>query len=214
MASRYATYIFFCLFTSLAIPNFGQIEVEARYENNDYINWNNKVISDVNGISTLYNSAPSYGLGLRYFIQPDKERQMYYYGFAGFSTSSSPVFYYRFSNLMAGLGLRFFPFNMEGDCDCPSFYQEGNLFSRGFNLSLGASYNSFQQSTHSRQSQLLVDAQAGVKIPLGKIIAVQPFIGFVFGTGVLNEDLLLSPTSTLNQIKAGLQFSFQKQARR
>lgn len=214
MVFRTSTYIAFIVLTAIGYPTFGQIELEARYENNDYINWNNQVISDVNGISTFYNSAPSYGLGLRYFMQPDKERQMYYYGFGGVSTSSSPVSYYQFSNLMAGLGLRFFPFNMEGDCDCPSFYQKGNFFSRGFNLSLGASYNSFGQNNHPRQSQLLADAQAGIKVPIGKYLAIQPFVGFVFGTGVINEDLLLSPKSTLNQIKAGLQISFQKQARR
>lgn len=209
-----STYLALILLLLSAFPTFGQFELEARYENNDYINWNNQVISEVNGISTYYTSAPSYGLGLRYFLQPDKERQMYYYGFAGVSTSSSPVSYYQFTNISAGLGLRFFPFNMQGDCDCPSFYQEGNFFSRGFNLSLGTNYNSFGQNKHPRQSQILVDAQAGIKIPLGKKLAVQPFVGFVFGTAVINEDLLLNPKSTLNQIKAGLQISIQKQSRR
>lgn len=211
--NTYLTILVFCI----ALQIQAQSEIEVRYESNDYINWNNKYIVDANGqIFDDYESRPSYGISYRYKIQPDKERQVIYYAGLGYSTNLANEAHYKISAISVGTGVRFFPFNMNADCDCPSFYQEGNLFSRGFFLSLGVSGASVKIYNQDSKIQALAEATAGVSIPISKTLNLQPFIGFAFGTGIVNQNLAPDPNpiSTLNQLRFGLQFSLQRAKRR
>jgi hypothetical protein len=46
------------------------------------------------------------------------------------------------------IGTAIYPFDFEGDCDCPTFSKEGGLFKKGFFLELipGASYQTFERT--------------------------------------------------------------------
>ena len=89
------------------------------------------------------------------------------------------------------LPFKFFPFNMEGDCNCPDFSLRNKFFEKHFFLQVnsGLFYNFFNsqfdenvQNVIRKQNNLSVflGVGAGISIPFGKNFILSPAINYLY----------------------------------
>lgn len=203
--SMKSVLLFFCFMATYSLS--GQINLSASFQSNNYLNWNDKDLSTANPqAQAAFNSLKGLGIDLEYSYLPDKERQLYFIGRLGSDISFSNQSYSKIIFPHAGAGILFYPFNMNGDCDCPRFHQEGTFFSRGFHFVLLANAGMFILKNEASQFQGLFEANFGINIPLGNTQAIAPFFGFALGTNVKNQYLEVPVKSTLNKLLFGIRY--------
>ena len=91
----------------------------------------------------------------------------------------------------------FYLFDLEGDCDCPTFSKDGNFIKKGFyvELSPGLSYatSTFKNRNDSPSNSYLVPSiglGVGVDIGLSDLLTITPMIRFRRHFGVQWENLI------------------------
>lgn len=129
------------------------------------------------------------------------------------------------------LNTHFYLFDLQGDCDCPTFSKSGDFFQKGFFLQLSPGISFFQYTIEqlSEAPRLQVDEShlaysmgigAGIDIGLSDIITLTPVAGFRYYLPSEWEGLDLavpleepatppSTESSIRQIRAGLRLGIR-----
>ena len=121
---------------------------------------------------------------------------IYQYVIEGKGLSLLPGFVYTLSKTHAGLSeftlnrigfelpFKIFPFNMEGDCNCPDFSLRNKFFEKHFFLMLNTGFNFSIKSNSFLENSRMVDINyklgigAGVSIPLAKNMIFSPGVNY------------------------------------
>ena len=169
----------------------------------DYPNWNNKPI-DMIPPQELAKFSDHAGLGVEYTKQLKKTSLNAIV--ASFAADYSLPFNRSgdFANVHLLAGYRFYPFNQE-DCDCPSFYQTGSIFSRGFNLTPRAGLNILWLIDDHFQYLFAGGVDMALDIPLNKTTTISPFAGINVTSYARNPALVQEyQKSNINSINLGV----------
>jgi hypothetical protein len=121
---------------------------------------------------------------------------------------------------------RIYPFDLQGDCNCPTFSRQGNLLQKGIWLAaLGGvtamdnriNFDLLQGVSVRRTLNVLVGVQAGIDLGLSERLTLSPFLGYNYLPDVAWPELstLLAPEllvtapaveSAVSTIQLGVRF--------
>ncbi len=86
------------------------------------------------------------------------------------------------------LNTNFYLLDLEGDCDCPTFFKSGDFFQKGFFLQVSPGVSCFQHTTQTRESAAVdieedtfafsIGVGAGLDIGLSDFVTLTPMAGF------------------------------------
>ena len=208
----------------------GQFGVRTKYNLNTFSNWDNFLKQNVN--SSADKIFPSnIEIGVDYWFRLKNYRIEFMPEIAmGLKTQST------YPSVGAETGFSYFAFNMnthiyafdlEGDCDCPTFSKQGPSLNKGFffNIAPGLIYNSKEISIEttgpsfkSNQVNLRIGIGAGFDIGISDLFTITPIIMYNIARGInfdelsnINTGLPFDDTyaSGLNQIQFQLRFGFR-----
>ncbi|WP_235295681.1 hypothetical protein [Portibacter marinus] len=177
----------------LAYPCFSQLGIHSRYQriNAELWNmWTNEEQLFTNG----------YEIGLDYWFRLKNYRIEFLPEIYAFrSTTSSERSTFRFSSLGLAANAHFYILDFIGDCDCPTFSKDGNLFTKGFYLSI-APLLEYQNKQVISGDPMIADFQnfgygatigAGVDFGVNDLITITPYVRFKFLPGSKWDTLAL-----------------------
>jgi hypothetical protein len=87
----------------------------------------------------------------------------------------------------AHLQWRIYPFDLQGDCNCPTFSRKGNLLQKGFWVAaIGGvtamdnriNFDILQGVSIRRSLSVMGGVQAGLDLGLSEVLTLSPFLGF------------------------------------
>lgn len=127
----------------------------------------------------------------------------------------------------AHLQWRIYPFDLQGDCNCPTFSRGGNILQKGFWLGVlgGVSamdnrinFDLLQGQSIRRTLNAHVGVQAGIDVGISERLTLSPFLGFNYWPAVSWPELstLLAPellvtapavASAVSTIQPGVRFN-------
>lgn len=161
---------------------FGQAGIKIGYSLAD----NSKVdeyLVDNNTDFNLFRNNYNIGIGYQYI-------------FEGTGMSLIPGLVYTFSKTKVGnaslkfnrfsfeLPFKFFPFNMEGDCNCPDFSMRNKFFEKHFFLLVNSGINYSIKNNSLVEDSVIKDVSysaglgSGITIPLAKNILISPAVNY------------------------------------
>jgi len=207
-----------------------QFGVRAKYNMNSFSNWNQFLENNVNGeTDEIFPS--NIELGVDYWFRLKNYRIEFMpeaaiglkteslYSAAGAATNFS---YFAFI-----LNTQIYAFDLQGDCDCPTFSKQGPSLNKGFFFTVapGLIYNTKELSVETEESSfksnqvnLRIGLGAGFDIGFSDLFTITPSIMYNIAPGIkFNElsniangiPLVDSRTSSLNQIQFQLRFGFR-----
>lgn len=128
--------------------------------------------------------------------------------------------------VLLSLPIHFYPLDIEGDCDCPTWGKDGSLIKKGFFLSLhpGVGFfnykNSFEPSptistasVNKQQLRAHLGIGAGLDIGMAKFLTITPYLNYIRHFDVdwdrlvidlAPSDEALDGVSNINQFLFGL----------
>lgn len=139
-------------------------------------------------------------------------------------------FEYRQNAYSLFLNTHFYVFDLQGDCDCPTFSKSGDFFQKGFFLQVSPGVSFFQYAIEelsedpglqADESQLAysIGVGAGIDIGLSDVLTLTPMAGFRYylpseweglDEVVQKEpDLPFTTESSIRQIWAGLRLGIR-----
>jgi hypothetical protein len=175
----------------------------AGYKFVDYPNWSNKSIlnSQIGEVADFKNHV---FFGIEYVKQLKKSSLNALVVLLNVDKSLASRSYANMSNISIQTGYRLYPFNQQ-DCDCPSFYQTGSIFSRGFNMTPRLGANLLKIKNQSSQLQIIGGVDLSLDIPLSKITGISPFVGISLTSYATNNQLIESDNlSNANSLLLGV----------
>jgi hypothetical protein len=200
---KYLLSTYFIIGVNCLIFCQSQIGGFLGYRFMDYPNWSGKPLlsSNVGEVAAFKNNI---AIGLEYTKQLNKTSLNSWVVTASIDKSLTNTTYANMGNFALQGGYRFFPFNQE-DCDCPSFYQTGSTFSRGFNITPHVGANALWISGQSIQIQMVGGVDVGLDIPLNKAYTISPFVG-INVTSYARHEGLGTPelSSNTNSLTVGI----------
>lgn len=197
----------FLITVLIFIYNFVQcqahIGLSAGYKFVDYPNWNYQPISNSqSGELAIFSN--NIFIGVEYIKQIKKTSLNAWVLQMNLDKSLSNITYANIINLSLQLGYRFYPFNQQ-DCDCPSFYQTGSVFSRGFNISPRIGTNTIKIIDEQYQFQIIGGVDLSLDIPINKFISIGPYTSISLTSYAKNYKLLeITRLSNANSIQIGM----------
>jgi hypothetical protein len=214
--------ISFIIFLNLAIFSFGQLDITLQYQSPSYANWEESVQSRFGNEEQLIDYA-IYG-GMAYRLYPTDIRLGilpeigYSYG-SGQAVDLSNTFNYSMSEVGIKVAAQLFPFDLYGDCNCPTFGRQNDFFQRAFYLKInaGAQYQRLQVQGMLEDANFafIAGGGAGLNIALSQLLTLAPEINFhkVFnakwdGFSELHDRTVANDKSNGNLFNVGLRFSF------
>ena len=111
-----------------------------------------------------------------------------------------------------------YPFDIEGDCNCPTFGKEGNFFQKGFYLQIAPGWSVFKGKTETiddssdgSSGALLLSIGGGLDFGLFEYLTLTPYVKLVHGieqkwSGSEQE---ISSGSTTRDVMAGLHLVYR-----
>ncbi len=122
---------------------------------------------------------------------------------------------YRFYNL--ALNVNLYPFDFDGDCNCPTWSKDGSFFSKGFfiQLSPGISWlkNEFKNEPliliNDERVAFFIRAGIGLDIGVTDFLTVSPLARFSFAPGVDWPSPVESIRSSIFQTEIGVRLGFR-----
>ena len=226
-------FVFVVLLFSISQAS-AQFGVRAKYNLNSFSDWDSFLEQNVNG-QTDKIFASNIELGLDYWFRLKKYRIEFMpeiamglksnssYPAAGAETSFS---YFAFN-----MNSQIYVFDLEGDCDCPTFSKQGPSLEKGFffTISPGILYNtkelaleivapSDDPSIKSNQVNFKIGIGAGYDIGINNLITITPSIQYSIVPGLEFNELMNIQTGTttgdlfntgLNQIQFQLRLGFR-----
>lgn len=216
----------FC--TSNADAQFG---LRSKYNLNTFSEWDNYIDANVNGnTDELFNS--TIGIGLDYWFRLKKYRiEFLPEVHMGLKTSSE------IPNAGASANLSYYGFNfnsqiyifdLEGDCDCPTFSKQGPSLNKGLflNVSPGVLFSNKELSTEtsdppfsSSHLNFKIGVGVGYDIGITDLFTISPMVGYNIAPGAIFKELENIRTtpieqpevvkSNFNQIEFQIRFGFR-----
>ncbi|MEZ4956046.1 MAG: hypothetical protein R2825_20980 [Saprospiraceae bacterium] len=121
----------------------------------------------------------------------------------------------------AHLNTNIYLFDLEGDCDCPTWSKSGNVFQKGFFLQVAPGvnnieikFNSVAEVDSKRDFFWDIGVGAGVDIGVAKFLTITPIVKYYFAPNAkweYLEDLTANEVSTksnVGQFYAGVRLGF------
>lgn len=173
--------------------------LSAQFGVSGYINlhqgaddWDNSI-----PVSNDHVKADGYGLSINYWFRLKDYRVEFLPEIAYFSGSHEGVLPddtgtdLSWQQIAVFANTNFYLFDLEGDCNCPTFGKDGGFFEKGFfvQLSLGASYWSYNSTIgdldhEGEQIHFLLGFGGGLDVGISEYITLTPFVRYVLGFGV------------------------------
>lgn len=230
-------FILLCLFKGLQ----AQIGISAGWVKNDAPEWNKGIIA----INNLVDKAPAFEqnglqIGVDYWFRLKNKRleflpELSFYQLRAVLESEVIPDYSFAGDLKANIfqvhfNTQIYPFDFAGDCDCPTFSKEGDLFKKGLFIRLapGLSFANFNEertdvtiagsntiSTNSGGIAPTLRGGIGLDIGVSDFFTITPIIqytytfdigGFEFFNISGSDDLLLSE---ITQLYFGIRLGFR-----
>ena len=194
------TIIFF--FLSIIGYSQSQLIYKIGYKFLDYPNWKGQPLAhDVNGgVATFSNHL---GVGLEYSKQIKRTSLNSLVFSINGDKSFSNTTYSDIYNIGIHLGYRFYPFNQQ-DCDCPSFYQTGSIFSRGFNITPWLGGNGVKIKDEAIQAQFLGGIDLSLDLPFNKQLSLAPYMGVSLSSYIDHTKIQNNTSSNVNSLTFGV----------
>lgn len=219
---------FFILLFSVTQAS-AQFGLRAKYNMNSFSDWDTYVDENVQG-QTDEIFASNIEVGLDYWFRLKNHRIEFMpeaaMGLKTESTFANAGATTNFSYFAFNFNTQIYAFDLEGDCDCPTFSKQGPSLQKGFffAVSPGLIYNTKEISIDnsdpafsSNQVNLRIGVGAGFDIGVSDLFTISPSIMYNIAPG-LNFDELSniqgapgeeSITSGLNQIQIQVRFGFR-----
>lgn len=95
----------------------------------------------------------------------------------------------KWSNIGFSVNTNLYPFDFEGDCNCPTFGKDGSFFEKGFFIQISPGVGFFNNQTELEQTFELstvyfkIGLGAGLDIGLAEFFTISPFIRYDLGLG-------------------------------
>lgn len=218
---------FFIVFSFVSVQMMGQYGVRAKYNLNTFNGFDEYVDSKVNGAQEKL-FANTIGFGVDYWFRLKKYRIEFLpeihmglksttlIGSSTLPSSSS------FSYIGFNFNTQLYLFDLEGDCDCPTFSKQGPSLNKGLflNVSPGVLYNSRELITpiasapwSSSHINFKIGIGVGYDIGISDLFTITPMISYNIVPNVLFNDLANIDNTPLDEpdvISSGMsQLQFQ-----
>ena len=218
------------LFTLVITEASAQFGVRAKYNLNSFSNWDTFLEQNVPGeVDKIFPS--NIEIGVDYWFRLKNYRVEFMpeiaMGLKTSSTYSAVGAETSFSYFAFNLNTQLYIFDLQGDCDCPTFSKQGPSLNKGFFFTIapGLIYNTkefsmetIDPSQESSQVNLRLGVGAGYDIGINDLITITPSIHYNIASGIDYIELMnLNPTgsntelttSGLNQMQFQLRFGFR-----
>lgn len=165
-----STVLFLLLFLTLHLQ--GQIGLNARYTLNDASAWTVPGIDDPSS-AELIEEGYSFGLDYRILFKDIRVELVPELNFSKSSRSISSLNTEVDTDLYGILlGARIYPFDLEGDCTCPTWHQDGSIFKKGFYLQVTPGIHFFdgriiRPDAELTENSITASIGAGIGLDLG-----------------------------------------------
>lgn len=175
--------IIFSLF--ILIEANAQIDLTVQYEKNAYTSWE-EIIQVKYGLD---NKLLDHGIyaAAGYRIYPFSFRlgfipELGYSYATGQSGNLTVTDKYNITQAVVKLGIQLFPFDLNGDCNCPSFGRQNDFFQKAFYIKVipGASYQwlNLEGELNANNYVFSVGAATGLNIALSELLTIAPEINY------------------------------------
>jgi hypothetical protein len=110
-----------------------------------------------------------------------------------------------------------YPFDINSDCNCPTFSKQGDAFSKGFFVLLGGGASWFDLQIKDDGLSGFSDKALswfgnfgiGLDVGISKLIAISPFVRFRFYPSINWEGLNSSSDTDMKSLEGGLKINFR-----
>ncbi len=172
-------------FILLSAISFSQTGINASFLSSDFSNVESDILPDSKvdifnaGIMTgLFYSIRVNGKGI--VLLPD-------IGYSFFDSKIDDK-KYKLQQISVGIPVKFYPFNLEGDCGCPDFSLRNKFFEKHFFLMLNnAVFYNFKSLTYGDKQyrddyfSFIAGIGGGLTVPVSETVILEPFISYNFG---------------------------------
>ena len=218
------------VFLSISIMAIGQFGARVKYNLNTFSGFDNYIDENTSGNNDNI-FASNIGVGLDYWFRLKKYRIEFlpevHMGLKSSSTFESNATNTDFSYFGFNFNTQIYLFDLEGDCDCPTFSKQGPSISKGFffNLSPGIIYNTKEITTEfvdpsvkTNQLNFKIGIGLGYDIGISDLFTITPMFNYNLAPGHEFNELQnignISPStpvieSGLNQLEFQIRFGFR-----
>jgi hypothetical protein len=215
-------------FTILALGLSAQIGINVGQRFNDAIDWQ----IEGNGVSRTALLGDGFSVGIDYWI-PMKTYRVDFMPEVNYTqlediTVVGPGSTFKQQWMSLFINTNFYLFDLEGDCDCPTFSKSGNFFSKGFFIqaSPGISYldQSIEFGDTTYESEVFAPSLGvgiGLDLGISDLITITPLVTYRYffqadweGLNTLIDELpvgfeITSSESTIRQFHAGVRLGLR-----
>ena len=216
------------LLSFLAQMAYSQFTLSARYESGSTNDWEQHLQSLSLDNQEFISNAFSLHLG--YWIKVLKDYRWDLIPEIGYSTSEADLITfinnnYKWNKFEFTLNNHIYLFDLESDCNCPTFSKDGNIVTKGLflNLAPGIAMNSFKQtlgneaeSVSTNSTQFIGRVGFGFDLGITELLTVSPLFNFVIRPnsdwpqlGIDGTYENESITSNINQTEFGLRLNLR-----
>lgn len=217
-----ATLVFLSIlaFSSECYSQFG---VRAKYNSNTFASFDDYLESNIQGSPDKIFSS-TIGVGVDYWFRLKKYRIEFlpevHLGLKSTTDYPSIGASADLSYLGFNFNTQLYIFDLEGDCDCPTFSKQGPSLNKGIflNISPGFIYNTKELSTETSDPPFQSDninfklgIGIGYDIGINDLFTITPMVSYNYTPGVAFDELEnIRPNSTAEEISSSLnQLEFQ-----
>ncbi|MEL7119098.1 MAG: hypothetical protein AAFO07_06645 [Bacteroidota bacterium] len=216
-------YLFLLLFIALNIQLQAQIGFNAKVVGNDAEKWTLSSLANLEGRDNqLLNDG--YSFGVDYWIRLESTRIDFLpeFNYSNFSTTILPdeiELNSTFYSFLVNANIYFL--NLEGDCTCPTFYQEGPSLQKGLFLNVSPGLHYFEGKLSDAENELRsndltfsIGGGIGFDIGFSEFITVTPIAQIRYFPSVIWEganefinsinEQVEDENTTLLQLSAGI----------
>lgn len=201
-----------------------QFGVRAKYNMNSFSEWDNYLENLSGDVDKVFPT--NIELGLDYWFRLKNYRIEFMPEVAmGLKTSSSyptNTSTANFSYFAFNLNTHIYLFDLEGDCDCPTFSKQGPSLNKGFffSLSPGLVYSNKdvpEGNFNSNQINFRIGLGIGYDLGISDLFTITPMISYHLTPGLTYDGLTYIypplpsnfPSTSLKQIQFQLRFGFR-----
>ncbi len=218
------------VFLSVSIMAFGQFGARVKYNINTFSDFDKYIDENTSGNNDKI-FASNIGVGLDYWFRLKKYRIEFlpevHMGLKSSSSFESNATATDFSYFGFNFNTQIYLFDLEGDCDCPTFSKQGPSLSKGFffNVSPGVIYNSLEITTElldpavkTDQVNFKIGIGIGYDIGISDLFTITPMFNYNLAPGLDFDGLHNIGNSSqfiplidsgLNQLQFQIRFGFR-----
>ena len=154
------------------LPGFGQLGISGSYTWFKADAWEVFVNQNVNEYKDEYFFQHGYQLGLDYWFRLEKTRveffpELRYSQFRSSPVSTEDEGTLNWQSFSFHWTTNIYPFDMQGDCDCPTFSKQDPIFKKGLFLQVSPGINLLRESYRSDKSLILLADVKDLAFTLG-----------------------------------------------